>query len=306
VLWNRQALSGVPLWFVLGAGCAQSERIDDPSPAASGDDGDEQLEPDPEQDPDEEASTGEADHDEDAFPTRAPDDPDSVYDCFFVETFDGPTGAPWPEPWVELGGVGEAELRGGWGRLRPALSEYSLARMGAPLGCQDFDATVSVIFTDPDSQGAAIYGRQNGGYLRETSPYGRGYSVFAEAFREPTGVGLWRELGGTEQDLTPVTEFEILPNVEYKMRLRVKQLNLLETQLQGKLWEADKPEPLDWSIETIDTEDSFQKAQGSVALDVWSNLVEGEATQTYDVYFDNLVVTQALPEPGEEGPAFTN
>ena len=280
------------MWLVLVVGCSEPERGDAPAPTA-----DAQSETESEED---DGSTGEPDaseNEDDALLGRAPSEPAAAYGCNFVETFDGPTGAPWPEPWQALGGVEKADLRSGWGRLTPELTKYSLARMGAPIACQDFNATVTVMFGDPGTQGAAIYGRQNGGYLRETSPFGRGYSVFAEAFRDPVGVGLWRELGGIEQDLTPVAESEIEPLVPYKMRLQVTQIDTAESLLQGKFWKAGQPEPDAWDVEIVDTENSFQNAQGAIALDVWSILVDGEAPVASDVYFDDLVVTPPTTKP---------
>lgn len=279
-----QSYWGLPLWLALGVGCSEPDR----GPGVPHDAADA-----PDEDGDSSGEPSDAEH---PFPAAAPSAPDA-YDCFFVETFDGPTGAPWPEPWEPLGGVGAADLRSGWGRLAPELTKYSLARMGAPIGCRDFSAVVTVMFADPQTQGAAIYGRQNGGYLRETTPFGRGYSVFSEAFRDPAGVGLWRELGGIEQDLTPVAPFEIIPFVPYSMRLQVTQIDASQTLLQGKLWKAGEPEPAAWDVVFVDTQTSLQGAEGGIALDVWSVLVEGEAAAAYDVYFDDLVVTPPLTKP---------
>ncbi len=291
---NTQPLLRASLWLVLGVGCSGAEHGGGPSPVPS------LSKENANESEDEEAdgSTGEPDDAEYAFPARAPSDPQAMYGCNFVETFDGPTGAPWPEPWQALGGVAKADLRSGWGRLAPELSKYSLGRMGAPIACQDFSATVTVMFSDPGTQGAAIYGRQSGGYLRETSPFGRGYSVFAEAFRDPIGVGLWRELGGVEQDLTPVAESEIEPLVPYRMRLQVTQIDEGESLLQGKLWKAGQPEPDAWSVQYVDNGSSFQNAHGAIALDVWSILVEGDMPMASDVYFDDLVVTPPTTKPG--------
>lgn len=277
----------MPLWLVLGVGCSEQYRTDDPAPTAQSDFESEE----------DEGSTGEMEDADDALPARAPSTPSAMDGCNFVETFDGPTGAPWPEPWQPLGGVAKADLRSGWGRLSPELTKYSLARMGVPIACQDFSATVTVMFGNPQTQGAAIYGRQNGGFLRETSPFGRGYGVFAEAFREPTGVGLWRETGGTEQDLTPVDEHEIVQHVPYKMRLQVTQLDDAESLMQGKFWKAGQPEPEAWDVEYIDTGNGFQNAEGGVALDAWSALIEGDAPAAHDVYFDDLVVTPPTTKP---------
>ena len=232
------------------------------------------------------------------YPAEASAEPQAVYDCNFTEDFEGPTGSPWPEPWVSVGENAAADLRSGWGRLRPDSADYALARMVAPLDCQDIDATVTVYLIDGGSQAAALYGRQNGGYLHKTQPAGRGYAVSAENFREPSGLGLWRELGGTEQDLTPVTTTEVKPETLYRMRLRIKQQDAEQTLVQGKIWELADPEPETWTVEYIDDHPGLRKRSGSIALDAYSSLAPG--IDAYDVYFDDLVVTQAVDPPPDD------
>lgn len=274
-------LSATVLAFA--AGCDES----DLDPAAEA-----ELDVDSEGD---DASSGGEPLADDAFPARAPTEPAAVYDCDFTETFDGPTGAPWPEPWVASSEVAAADLRSGWGRLRPIASDYSLARMLAPLDCQDFDATVTFMLTDKVTQLAGMYGRHNGGFLQKTTPRGRGYAVTAENFRTTDGLSLWRELGGTEQDISPTAPVVFEPYVPYRMRLRIKQQTAETTLLRGKVWLASDPEPDAWTVEVYDTASGLRKRSGSIALDAFSSI--GAGGEAGDIYFDDLVVTQALPLP---------
>lgn len=224
------------------------------------------------------------------------EDPDSTGEpgpvqCDFTESFDGVRdGGAWPAPWVMTGGVEVADVQGGRGRLRPVTSGYSLARMFAPMDCTDFEATFTFEFTDGGTQGAGFYVRQNGGHLMLSQPTGRGYSVFAEAFRDPVGLGVWREVGGAEENLAPVEPMTIAPNVRYAVRLRVAQLDAATTQLQAKMWAADAEEPAGWQVERTDAGPDLQGARGGVAIDAWSVLTAGEAS---DMFFDDIVVTAA-------------
>jgi len=250
-------------------------------------------------DPEEDAeSSGGEPFEDDGYPARAPSEPAAVYDCDFTETFDGPTGAPWPEPWIAMGDIAAADLRSGWGRLRPTTSDYSLARMLLPLDCQDVDATVTFVLTETTTQLAGMYGRHNGGFLQETTPRGRGYAVTAENFRTTDGLSLWRELGGTEQDITATAPVTFEAFVPYRMRLRVKQQTPDVTLVRGKVWLASDPEPDAWTVEVYDNASGLRKRSGSVALDAFSSVMPG--ADAFDVYFDDLVVTQALPLPAPE------
>ncbi len=287
MLLRRQLARIVPLALTCLVACDEPQPVDD---GVAIDD-----EPDEEDD----ASTGEALVD-DAYPARAPTDPAGTYDCDFTEDFEGPDGAPWPDPWYAVGGVQAAELRDGWGRLRPVISDYSLARMILPLDCQDFDASVTVMFTEVHTQAAALYVRHNAGYLQETLPRGRGYAVNAENFRDPPGLGLWRELGGTEQDMLPVAPLDVAPYVQYRMRIRVKQQTPETTLVQGKFWPLSQPEPAAWTTETLDQSGGLRKRSGTLALDAYTSL--NEFVHGDDVYFDDLVVTQAFAEPGPPPP----
>ena len=211
--------------------------------------------------------------------------------CEFSESFDDvPDGAEWPAPFVRSGGVEIADVQGGRARLRPSTSEYSLARMFAPMDCTDFEATVTFEFTSGDTQGAGLYVRHNGGYLAQTDPAGEGYAAFAEAFRDPVGFGLWREVSGSEENLEPVLPTSLEAGVVYAMRLRVTQTDAGTTVLQGRIWPADAAEPTEWQIERSEATESLQGVSGGLALDAWSVLQSGTAS---DMFFDDVVVTQA-------------
>ena len=43
----------------------------------------------------------------------------------FMDSFNQADGSPWPAPWINLGGVTTADIRGGRARLRPAPSLQS-------------------------------------------------------------------------------------------------------------------------------------------------------------------------------------
>jgi len=213
-------------------------------------------------------------------------------ECEFTEDFEGVAdGDPWPSPWFVSGGVALQDVQGGRGRLRPTISNYSLARMGVDLDCSDVDVTMTFQFTDGSTQGAGFYARTNGGYLRETDPPGGGYVGFAESFRDPVALGVWREVDGQEQQIgsTPV---DIQPNVDYRLRFRVTQQDASTTLLQTKMWRLGDDEPAEWMLERTDDTVGLQNVGGGIALDAWSSdPVNGN--DAADLLFDDIVVTRA-------------
>ncbi len=213
--------------------------------------------------------------------------------CMFTEDFEGyADGSPWPPGWTPVGGVELADIEGGWGRLRPLLTDYSLARMVRGIACAEADVSLTFMFTGVESQGIGLYTRHNGGYLMDTAPPGRGYSAFAESFRDPHGIGVWREVGGIEQQLAhqPAT---IEPDVEYRMRYRVTQLDPATSLLQAKIWPVGEPEPVDWMVESTDTALSLQGAGGRMTVDAWVS-EEFNGPVAPDLLIDDIVVSPAL------------
>jgi len=222
------------------------------------------------------------------------DDTTDVHDdCVLLEDFEGvANGSPWPGGWHEAGGVALADVQDGRGRLRPIITDYSLARMIAPMDCTDVDASLTFMFTDGNTQGVGLFARNNGGYLRQTEPPGEGLAAFAEAFRSPVGIGLWREVDGQERLIPPVTPFDIQPNVEYRMRFRLTQQDASTSLLQTKIWPISGSEPADWIAEQTDDTVSLQNAGGALALDAWSS-EQASGNDAADLFFDDIVVTAA-------------
>jgi hypothetical protein len=185
--------------------------------------------------------------------------------------------------------VATADVQGGRGRLIPSVSGYSLARMNAPLGCTEAEVTFSFEFTSGNTQGVGFYLRQNGGYLQQTTPAGQGYAVFVEAFRNPEGIGVWRELGGSEELFGSVAPVPLEPNVLYRVRFRLTQASASETRLQGKVWPNSGSEPAAFQVDHVDsTTPVLQGLGGDLAVDSWSNLQTGTAAA---LFVDDIVVT---------------
>lgn len=210
-------------------------------------------------------------------------------DCMLQESFDQ-DGSSWPAQWTAVGGVAIADVQGGRGRLVPTTSSYSLARMVAPLGCSDVEVTFSFEFTNPNTQGVGFYVRQNGGHLQSTTPAGQGYAVFAEAFRDPVGIGAWHELGGSEVMIEPIEPVPLSPNTVYHVRYRVTQQSPSTTSLQARVWPDGHAEPTTWQLERTDASAALQGRAGGVAIDAWSALTSGTAS---DLFVDDVVVSPA-------------
>src|SRR5205814_1079180 len=112
------------------------------------------------------------------------------------------TDAPtWPAPWSVAGNVQVADVVGGAARLAPQPTSYSLARMKGSPPTGDVEVTFAFRMEDQATQGVGFYVRQNGGYLMQTLPHGQGYAVFVAGswYGANAGIGVWRELDGTEQ-----------------------------------------------------------------------------------------------------------
>jgi|GEM_PF-1753751 len=216
----------------------------------------------------------------------------SANDCDFTEDFEGlNNGDAWPSPWTIDGGVAAADIQDGRGRLQAEISGYSLARISVPLDCTNVDASVTFMFTDGGTQGAAFYARTNGGYLQDTNPAGEGYAAFAELFRDPAALGVWREVGGQEQQVGS-ERFDLQPNVDYRMRFRLTQQDPSTSLLQAKIWPLGDDEPAQWLVERTDDTASLQGVGGGIALDAWSSeAIAGGGGA--DLFFDDVVVTQA-------------
>ena len=213
------------------------------------------------------------------------DDPENA--CDLLTDFEGlPDGSPWPVPWVVTGGVAIADVVEGRGRLVPETSPYALARVFAPLPCDEVEGTLTFELGDDTTQGIGFYVQHNGGHLDTTDPPGAGYSAFAESFRDPAGLGTWRELNGHEQLLSEVTPVDLQPGVPYRMRVRLTR-DADTTLIQARVWPAQDPEPNTWHSETTDNEPALQTPQGGIVLDAWSSLQSGPAT---DLYIDNVEI----------------
>ena len=179
----------------------------------------------------------------------------------------------WPAPWSVAGGVQRQELVADRSELVPAPSSYSLARMVHPVSTEDVEVRFTMRFTDASTQGVGFYVRQNSGYLHDTTPAGEGYAVFVEAFRGP-GIGVWREVGGSEQDIQ--IHFDaalgLVNGVDYRVRFRAYQLDPTTTMLQAKVWPAADVEPFGWQVEATDSTPSLQNIAGGIAIDSWSSI----------------------------------
>lgn len=202
------------------------------------------------------------------------------------ENFALPDGSPWPTPWVVAGNeVALADVHEGHGRLRPAPSGYSLARMVAPGTAGAVEVLFTLLFEDAATQGVGFYARQNGGYLQQTNPPGQGYAVFVEAFRGP-GIGVWKEEGGAEESIEIVFDngLGLVDDVPYRVRYRLEDPLPMTlggtTRLRARVWPAGSPEPGLWQVDAVDATAVLQNVVGGFAIDSWSELTAGITAHT--------------------------
>jgi hypothetical protein len=174
----------------------------------------------------------------------------------------------WPAGWTELGGVSDASVVSGRGRLVPDVSGYSLARMGHDLDAADVEVRFSLAMETPSTSGVGFYVRQSGGYLTQSEPVGGGYAVFVEAFRGPR-IGLWRERDGAEEELGFVALDAVDAGAVYQVRFRCVS-DGATTALAAKIWPDGAAEPSGWTVTTSDDLAALQGVSGGVAVDAWS------------------------------------
>lgn len=212
-------------------------------------------------------------------------------DCDFTESFDGlADGSAWPAHWTVVGGVEIADVQGGRGRLVPSPGPYALARLVTPMDCVDIDVTFGFELSQPAVQGVGLYVRQNGGYLQQTNPPGEGYVAFIQGFMQPPGIGVWREVDGSEQLIETNVAATIMPNVPYRARLRVTQLDAGTTALQARVWPQSDDEPATWQVERTDATPSLQGTAGALAVDTYTVMMQNVGT---DMFIDDIVATAA-------------
>ena len=230
------------------------------------------------------------------------------------ENFALADGSAWPAPWVEAGNeVALADVQGGRGRLRPAPSGYSLARMVAPGTAAVVEALFTLVFEDAATQGVGFYARQNGGYLQQTVPPGEGYAVFVEAFRGDA-IGVWREVDGVEDDLEILFDpgLGFVDDTPYRVRYRMDSVPGMDfvpgmdlipglagrpmgatTRLRARVWPAGAPEPAIWQVDFEDSSPELQGDAAGFAIDSWSELTAAIGAHTL---VDDLQVFEVCSE----------
>ncbi len=194
----------------------------------------------------------------------------------YFEDFTLDDGAMWPEPWVVSGNTNVIDIQSGEARLSPNPTNYSLARVFAAVETGDVELKFAFRMEDATTQGVGFYVRQNGGYLDQTMTAGEGYGVFVEgSFRGLQGIGVWREVAGSEEQIAHSIPLMLESGVSYQVRFRVHQLNANSTQLQAKFWEVGSVEPAQWQVSGQDSTPSIQNVTGGIAVDSWSSITAG-------------------------------
>ena len=215
----------------------------------------------------------------------------------YRESFTQADGSPWPAAWTALGGsVALADVQAGQARLRPVISGYSLARMGAAVDTRDVEVRFSMILEDATAQGVGFYVRQNGGHLMLTNPPGAGYAVFVEgSFRGLAGIGVWREQNGHEIQIAHSPPGSPAPTqgTPYRVRFQVLQINPSTTQLRAKTWPADQPEPAGWQVSANNAQTDLQNRSGGIAVDSWNVATSGSISATTRI--DDIEIERLCP-----------
>jgi gluconolactonase len=213
----------------------------------------------------------------------------------YQESFTLADGAAWPAPWSVIGGTALADIQVGQARLRPVSSNYSLARLFAPIATRDVEVRFRMVLESEPTQGVGFYVRQNGGYLGGSNPTGRGYAVFVEGgFRGQPGIGLWKEENGVEIPLAhsaPAVAGPLAGSV-YQVRFRVHQRSATTTYMQARFWLDGTQEPQAWQVAVDDSTPVLQNISGGIAVDSWSVILApnpiGAHTRVDDIRIEPL------------------
>jgi hypothetical protein len=193
-------------------------------------------------------------------------------DLIYAEPFTLSDGSSWPAPWTALGNIAAADIQQGMARLQPQPTGYSLARMGAAVANSNVDVRFTLRIEDTATQGVGFYVRQNGGYLTQTATHGQGYAVFVEGdFRAQPGIGLWKELDGSESPIMHAPYQTLVAGVDYRVRFQILQSSPSQTLSRAKLWLASDAEPAAWQASVTDTTAPLQNVSGGIAVDSWSS-----------------------------------
>lgn len=196
----------------------------------------------------------------------------------------------WPAPWAIAGGVETMQVTGGRARLVPLHSNYPLARMKIPLSVVNSESTFTVEFENVPVQGVGFYGRQNGGYLGQTTPNGAGYAIFTAGVTNPAGIGSWFEAPGNGEVMFHTSPFNLQSNVVYRVRVRIENDTAATTRLRGRVWADGTAEPAAWTEDHTDaTRPELQNLAGGFAIDAWHNTSNGAFE---NVWIDDLVICQ--------------
>lgn len=182
--------------------------------------------------------------------------------------------------------------RGGFGRLRPGPTGYSLGRMKAAAANRDVDVTFRFRIENDTTQGVGFYVRQNGGYLTQTVPAGQGYAIFIEgSFRSLPGVGVWKESNGNEIQIAHSSGVAgPVVGVVYRARFQTQQLNPTTTELRARFWPEGGAEPAAWQITGTDATAALQNVSGGIAVDSWS-VLQTPSTISDATLIDDVVLT---------------
>ena len=91
---------------------------------------------------------------------------------------------------------------------------------------------------------------------RQYSPLG-GYAAHRWGLDAGGGIGQSTRMWGTASlVLDSTSSVTLLPGLDYTMKMRVEDVGGGNTSYQFKLWQADQPEPVDWTLEGIEPGDS--------------------------------------------------
>lgn len=211
----------------------------------------------------------------------------------YSEDFTAPDGSALPAEWMPIGAsTVNADIQNNSARLQ-TNSVGTVARVvSTTLNVTNFDAKITIRFEDYQNQGIGFYGRQNGGYLMATNPFGQGYVTFTEGFLNRE-IGIWEEINGVETlivgDQDPLGFGNILNNTNYCVRFRVEQIDGLQTQIRTRIWLQSDPEPMTWNVELISSTPLLQNQSGGFALDLYN------ASGTGAIYFDDIEIVDLGP-----------
>ncbi len=203
-----------------------------------------------------------------------------------TETWPGVNGAPWPDPWMQIGASLGCTIQSGWGQMGATSVGRTLMAIDGILA-EDVEQCVRMNINN-NSVYAGFFARLA---ERDTDTY-----YGCEAGTASANCRIFKVIDGVKTTLAAVPA--ILTGTNYWMRFRVESV-AHGTRLSYKNWLVGEPEPAPWTVAITNAEPRLQHKAGRFGL-YGSISIAGSRR----IWFDDYAVSAARAFPPSPGFIF--